>query len=55
MTDAKEITKYKLDLMGVQVRWNRGDTEPAGEYIFFYEQGNENNELVQFFIYKRII
>jgi hypothetical protein len=37
MTVAKEISKYKLDLVGVQeVRWNRGGNEPAGEYIFFY-------------------
>jgi hypothetical protein len=32
----KEISKYKLDLMGVQeVRWDRGGTEPAGEYTLF--------------------
>jgi uncharacterized NAD(P)/FAD-binding protein YdhS len=31
---AEEISKYKLDLVGVQeVRWVRGDTEPAGQYI----------------------
>jgi hypothetical protein len=36
MTDAKEISKYKLDLVGVQeVRWGKGSTEPAGEYILF--------------------
>jgi hypothetical protein len=34
---AEEISKYKLDLMGIQkVRWNRGGTEQAGEYAFFY-------------------
>jgi hypothetical protein len=33
MTVASEISKYKLDLVGVQeVRWDRGGTEPAGEY-----------------------
>jgi hypothetical protein len=27
----EEISKYKLDLVGVQeVRWDRGGTEPAG-------------------------
>jgi exonuclease III len=37
MTVASEISKYKLDLVGVQeVRRDRGDTEPAGEYTFFY-------------------
>jgi hypothetical protein len=34
---AEEISKYKLDLVGVQeVRWDGGGTEPAGEYTFFY-------------------
>jgi hypothetical protein len=33
----KKISKYKLDLVGVQeVRWGRGGTEPAGDYTFFY-------------------
>jgi hypothetical protein len=32
MTVAKEISKYKLDLVEVQeVTWDRGGTEPAGE------------------------
>jgi exonuclease III len=32
MTVAKVISKYKLDLVGVQeVRWERGGTEPAGK------------------------
>jgi hypothetical protein len=35
-----------LDIVGVQeVRWDRGGTEPAGEYTFFYGRGNENHEL----------
>jgi hypothetical protein len=33
MTVVKDISKYKLDLVEVQeVRWDRGGTEPAGEY-----------------------
>jgi hypothetical protein len=33
----EEISKYNLDLVGVhEVRWDRGGTEPAGEYTFFY-------------------
>jgi exonuclease III len=37
MTSAKEISKYKLDLMGVQeVRCDKVGTRPAGEYTFFY-------------------
>jgi exonuclease III len=42
MTVAKEMSEYKLDLVGVQeVRWDRGGTEPAG--------GDEDHELVQVF------
>jgi hypothetical protein len=45
-TVAKEVLKYKLDLVGVQeVRWDGGGTEPAGHYTFFYGIGNQNHEL----------
>jgi hypothetical protein len=38
---AEEISKYKLDLVGVQeVRRDGHGTEPAGEYTFFYGKGN---------------
>jgi hypothetical protein len=30
MAAAKEISKYTLDLVGIQVRWDRGGTKPAG-------------------------
>jgi hypothetical protein len=33
---ARELARYKLDLVGVQeVRWDKGGTVRAGDYIFF--------------------
>jgi hypothetical protein len=54
---AEEISKYKLDLVGVQeVRWDIDGTEAAGEYTFFYGKGNEIHELGRgFFVHRRII
>jgi hypothetical protein len=53
---AREISQYKIDLVGVQVRWDRDSIEPAGEYTFFYGKGNGNHELGSFFlVHKRII
>jgi hypothetical protein len=54
MTASRELSRYKLDLMGMQeVRWEGGGTEPTGEYTFSY---GENHELgTWFFVHKRII
>jgi exonuclease III len=54
---AEEISKYKLDLVGVQeVKWDTGGTEPAGEYTFLYENENGNHELGKgFFVHMRIM
>jgi hypothetical protein len=41
---AEEISKYKIDLVGVEeVRWDGGGTKPANAYTFFYGKGNENH------------
>jgi hypothetical protein len=45
VTVSKELSKCRLDLVGVQVRWAGGGTEPAEEHTFFYGKGNENHEL----------
>jgi len=34
---ARELARYKLDLLGVQeVRWDKGGTARTGDYNFFY-------------------
>jgi hypothetical protein len=54
VTVAKEISKYKLDLVGVQeVSGNRGRVEPAGKHRLFCGKRNENVELDTVFLYIR--
>jgi hypothetical protein len=41
VTVSKELSKYKLDLVGVlQVRWDSSGNKPAGECTFFYRKVN---------------
>jgi exonuclease III len=45
-TVARELGKYKLDLVGVEeVRWEKGGTERAEGNTFLYGKGNENHQL----------
>jgi hypothetical protein len=45
-TVARELVKYKWDLLSVQeVRWDKGGTERAEDYTFFYGAGNEDHQL----------
>ena len=32
----RELGRYKLDVVGVQVRWDKGGTVTAGDYDFVY-------------------
>jgi hypothetical protein len=54
---ARELTRYKLDLVGVQqVSWDKGDTVRARDYNFFYRKRNENYQLgTGYFVQHRII
>jgi hypothetical protein len=44
MTVSEELSKYKLDLVGVQeVRWEDSGTKLMGEYVFLCGKGNVNH------------
>jgi hypothetical protein len=53
-TIARELRKYKLDLVGVQdVRWDKGRTERAEDYTFFYVAVNEDRQFGTSSLYTR--
>jgi hypothetical protein len=56
-TVARELGKYKLDLLGVQeVRWEKAGIERAEDYTFFFGKRNEDHRLwIGFIVHKRII
>jgi len=52
----RELASYKLDVVGVQVRWDKGGTLRAGDYDFSYRKGNENYQLgTGYFVHCRIV
>jgi len=54
---ARELARYKLDLVGVQeVRWDTGGKVRGGDYNFFYGKGKENHQLgTGFFVHCSIV
>jgi hypothetical protein len=49
---ARELARYKLDLVGVQeVRWDKWGSVRAGDYNFFYGKGNKIISWEQDFLY----
>jgi hypothetical protein len=56
-TVARELGKYKLDLVGVEkVRWEKGGAERAEDCTYFYGQRNGDHQLgTGFFVHKRIL
>jgi hypothetical protein len=41
-----ELGKYRLDLLSVQeVRWEKGGTERAEDFAFFYAEWLEDHQL----------
>jgi hypothetical protein len=56
-TVARELGKYRSDLVGVKkIRWEKGGTERAEDYIFSYGKGNGDHRLrTDFFIQKKIV
>jgi hypothetical protein len=57
MAAARELARYKLDLVGVQeVSWDKEGTAKAGNYSFFHGKENENHQLgTGFFVHHRIV
>jgi exonuclease III len=56
-TAARELGKYKSDLVGVQeVRGDKEGTVRAEEYTFFYGKGQENHQLgTGLFVHQTIV
>jgi hypothetical protein len=55
-TASRELGKYELDFVGVQgVRREKGGTERAEGYTFFYGQGNGDHRLGTDFLVHKVL
>jgi hypothetical protein len=52
MAVLRELSRYRLDAVGVQVRWDGSGIEPAGEYTV-HGKVNEKHELGSGFLCTR--
>ena len=41
----RELGRNNLDVVRVQVRWDKGGTVRERDYDFFYGKGNDNHQL----------
>jgi len=41
---ARELARYKMELVGVQIRWDSGGTVRPGGHNFLYGKRNENRQ-----------
>jgi hypothetical protein len=57
MTVARELAKCKLDSVCIrEVRWHKEGTVRAGEYTFFYGNGQESHQVgTGFFVHQRMV
>jgi hypothetical protein len=56
MAAASELTRYKLDLVGVQqVMWDKGGTVRARDYNFFYGNKMKIINWEQGFLYHPVV
>jgi hypothetical protein len=53
MTVLRELSRYRLDLVGVQVRWEGKWYRTSRRIHILYGKGNENHELGTGFLYIR--